>query len=209
MVDDNRTVKRMFVLGLFAIIFLFVAYQLVHYLASFKTVTLIPKDNVSISLGYSTHDGSIGKVIVDSSSKTSIRVKRGQYTVLFHGKDISDRVEVMVVTSSASVEVPKNLSLTTKKLANLLDEQTSDIEATLASTIDLNAYRITYKNLYLDGSWGGFVFTPVDKSKDTVAIILHKLDNQWGVAAGPDIVISMAGHSDIPKSVVTSTNNRL
>lgn len=205
----NNALNRVLVFGLFSIILLFAVVQGARYFLSFKTITLQPKNDVSISIGSTAHDGTIEKIILETSGQESIRVRRGQYSVLYHGKDINSRVEVIKVTRSMTLGVPSDLSFTNKKLDAILGSQTEAINKTLSSIVDLGEYSISYKKLYLDGSWGGFGLTPTDANKDTVSIILHRLDNSWGVVAGPDIVIAQSDHPEVPATIISSVNNRL
>ena len=200
--------KLVLYLALFVVLLLLIVMP-VRYFSSHTTITLEPSDAVSITVGTVDDNGSIGARLKNASSRTSWRTKKGNYAVLFHGKDIQDRVTIYHIDSPTTIKVPVNLWLSADKLKSLASQQAGAIQQALASQTNMDGYQITYLKLYLHGSWAGVEITPSDTSADTMKLVLSKSGGAWHISDGPKIVLSFSDSPDIPKAVITSVNNSL
>jgi hypothetical protein len=178
------------------------------YFLSFKTVsfTIIP-DGVNVII----HNQDRNE-IARFSQDGSIRLQAGDYFAIpDHDNYSSASTPFTVEDQDITVSVDPSYSL--ERLEELLeaDEQTITriIRDAYPDTID--DFAIQPGKLYQKGEWYATTLEqnplPGGQQGDVYRVVLHKVDNQWQIVAGPEIVLSAQKYTDVPYDILKDINS--
>lgn len=183
--------------------------------SSKAVVTLNPLKGTTTEIGTAT-DGengqSIGKSYAKATAKTSVRLATGTYLVIFSGNTYVQQNQLIKVTGNTTIETP-TLDLSPDRLNTLLKGDMTDIHnATQAQATSITLSSYTFKNeaLYHDGTWYATTLVPTDllNTIDPQVLIMHQVNGQWKLVAGPKIVLYVGDYPAVPSDIIRDINNR-
>jgi len=199
--------KKYIVLITFFVIILTTTF-IVSQVFSYHKVNLTVIDNVSM-LVYKT-EGSITTDIATIDKSTSLSLKNGTYCA----KPLSDSFDKSpicfdVENNDMSIIIDPDYSRT--RLEALLSDQLAVVNAVITTKYGsiIDNYTVQDGQLYEKGQWYGTTLTEiVDRGGrgDVYRLVLNKKNNQWTVAAHPQIVLSKFDYPNIPFSVLSNVN---
>lgn len=178
-------------------------------------VTLNPRGGTTMEIG-TARDNENGQVIAKSygkaTSKTDVRLATGSYLVVFSGNNYVSSNQIVSVKGNTTIETP-TLDLTPTRLAALLTGETNAIHSAIqaqATSIALSRYTFKNESLYHDGSWYATTLVPTDglDTIDPQVLVMHQVNDQWKLAAGPKIILYRADYPEVPSDVIHDINNR-
>jgi hypothetical protein len=166
-----------------------------------KVVTIEGSKDVSISIS-----GKKGAF----TSKTSIRVHPGDYTVTYAGSsDFATKITKIHIDKNTTIPTTV-LNFSAKKLQGLLPVELSAIRAAIHLKDLGSTYTATGEQLYVRGEWYAGILKPKDPfTSDYLRVIAKKEGTTWKTAVLPTIVIAIKDHPDVPEEIIRDINNRL
>ncbi len=138
----------------------------------------------------------------------TIRVHPGNYRAILDSGDDYVKKELSVRVSAATTISTEPLDYSETKLKQLLATETKALSGAIPASLNGTTYSLFAPQLYLDGTWYAAKLLPTDHTLDTLRIIAKKEGDSWKVVAGPEIIIPVREHKDVPESIIRNINNR-
>lgn len=208
-------------LGILSGILLFLVVVLVlllQYVSSFTKIDVQISNTGSVTLykvntqsaefpNIEDYENSKPVLIVTESGKYKIR--NGMYAYFSQPTSNDFDTESGILNTNEEQNITINPSLTIEKLKSIYDIEKNSILGALNNQYpsQMKNYTLEYGAVYLNGDWFAGYLVPKDGS-DALQVVLHKDNNNWLMAAKPNITISSAQYPDIPKEVTTGVNIR-
>ena len=216
---EQRSPRKMLVtiLGIFGlfIILLVIGSSLWSKYISKVSVTLKPSDGTTIAIGTAKdteENPAIEKQIAKTSSELKVRIKPGDYLVVYTAPDKATQYKPITITKNETITSPK-LEYTMGKLSSRLSTEKDNIHSALTTqltTIQLSRYTYNYEALYHDGTWYAASLMPTDRlaTTDPQMVVMQKQGAQWKLVAGPKIILHIGDYPSVPSDVIRDVDNR-
>jgi hypothetical protein len=149
------------------------------------------------------------KPLLSLSSSQKITTKTGVYDFVISDSSSYATNVVQTTVNKATASVAVNPDLSDKSLNSLLSINSSQITASLFSSVrSLSSYYSVDKiALYQHGDWAGVTLKPLSPRYDPIRFVLHKDRNGWRVINTPSILVIGSANKTIPPDVVSSVNS--
>lgn len=174
-----------------------------------KVLTIDPGRGVTATLGVPGHSDigpSIQKKILQTNTKTSIKLSKGWYVVEFKQAGRHSEYKYVDLKSNTNVSMPE-LPFLQSELTALLKSEEPAINVLLKEDPATSNYMPGYEQLYNLGDWFAAVLQPNTPNLVTQRVILHKEGDTWVVAAGPASSFYIKDYPSIPRNVIRDINN--
>ena len=177
------------------------------YIASFRTVTFnfVPDDLESITIYQD--DQQVG--FLDESG--SLRLQPSDYTYKPNGDRYS---EATAFTVEGDITITVDPSYSDAYRREILQAENPRIVEVIRSSFPgiINGFTINTGTIYQKGDWYATTLTqhplPGGQQGDIYRIVLHKVDNTWQIATGPEIVLGAPVYPDVPYDILKDINSR-
>lgn len=157
---------------------------------------------------------SNAEVVSKLESSNTLKLKPGSYFVIPSGENISnDPLEIIIEDKTTSVDIDPFFS--SDYLAKEFSSEIPIINSVLSHEYFgvINSDYIPDGQFYHHGDWYSATIYPVlvsEKSTiDTYAVIMHKVNDKWTVAAPPEILFTYKDYPNIPRDIVNKTNRSI
>ena len=193
----------------------------IYFFAVLKTVKLAPSNGITITLTRQSDNVEITK----TDEAKVIKVRSGSYGVNYSAGEDYQAINQTIVINGPTTISPPQLNYSISKLATMLPDEKSEIQAALAATItDIGSYYVGGEGLFARGDCYGVMLvpntwfdpsSPVDaldrainpnNTLDIVRVIAKKDGEQWQVVAGPSLIFYLDDYPNIPEEVVRAVN---
>lgn len=182
----------------------------VLYILSFRTVTFdIVPENMSITISRQGSDEDIATLNQDGL----LQLQNGTYIITpMHEDYSSSPIPFTVAGEDMTISIDPDYS--SSRLATLLETEQKATDQLLRQTYPdvIKDFTIQPGTLYQKGQWYATTLQqnplPGGQQGDTYRVVLQKVDDQWQIAAGPEIVLSAQEFPDIPQFILSNVNSR-
>jgi len=148
---------------------------------------------------------SIKKELIKTTTKITKRIPTGVYLVIFSSQDKLTEIKTVNLTEDTTIETPQ-LQYSTARLDKTLDTDRLNIHSVAYRYASNDDYKITSEQLLGSADWYVAKLTPNNSNRDTLKIILHKVNNSWIVAAKPAIALWVDDYQAIPQDIIRAAN---
>lgn len=177
-----------------------------RYIDSFATVTF----------HYDTKQGSVQLAQPEADNQTvpnnqPVRLKKGEYTLTRHGKNVAKDSELITVDGSWQTRTVE-FNFTREYLSELYTTEQSTIEAALTERYPKikSLYTITGGALYGRGDYYGAALVFNDQkapNRDRLHVLMQKEDDTWRVLSTPPTpVLSKQDYPTVDVSILRTIN---
>lgn len=182
---------------------------LVQYLSQREVTFTLSSDVQSITI--TNDDAECSTTCTEQRSGSGkVRLTDGSYSVYPSGNSTvsTDPIEIKVGKNSTAFTITPAYSA--EHLAELLSSEATSIRNTLQTKYPniFNNYSADIGELYQRGEWYTTSLSSLGtESADVYYVILHKVDGQWRIAAGPSLYFSYSIFKDIPQTILYKINS--
>jgi len=180
------------------------------YVLSFRTVTFdIVPENTGVIIYNQDNSQELARLDQDGS----LQLRDGKYTVIpVHEDYSSNPIPFTIAGEDMTISIDPDYS--SSRLATLLEAEQKATNQLLRQTYPdvIKDFTIQPGTLYQKGQWYATTLQqnplPGGQDGDTYRVILQKVEDQWQIAAGPEIVLSAQEFPDIPQFILSNVNSR-
>ncbi len=209
----TRSKRPYIIFGLVAAVVLVLAIVGINVLRnelSKKTVTLQATNGTTIKFGYpgdSEGGPTISEVLAETTTTTAIKVKAGDYVVVFSGNGMQTEKKAYDITENTTIASPQ-LAYSKERLAEELQSQQPAIQQAIAGIPQLKGYTTAFAGLYGQGDWYGAVMVPPNpQAQDILLLIMNRRNGTWYVVGEPSLTFYLPDHRDVPAQLIRDINN--
>jgi hypothetical protein len=146
------------------------------------------------------------------SHSTTLSLEQGKYSIIPSGKDLDTTPIIIVVTDKAATIAIKP-GFSKQYLEKLVATEKAKVDTLLTSTYPQISvdFTINAGALYQDGQWYSTTMTQKanpGNNGDVYHVVLHKQNNEWQVAVGPQIILTKANSPNVPEDVLKASNKQ-
>lgn len=141
----------------------------------------------------------------------TVRLKPGTYYVIPSGDVIlTDPVEVTIGNDTSKITI--NPYFSEEYLANKFSDQIANISTVIKNKYPdiIDNYTIEDGTFYHFGDWYITVLyenTDGPEFPDSYGVILHKVNEEWQIAAKPSLYFTYKDYSNIPRDIISAVNS--
>lgn len=190
------------------------ALALTNYLSSKEVTFTLSSHTHSIKIYAETYPTQKQKAreLASLTGTGAIRLQPGTYYVVASGDGLSNDPIKIEVSDSQTQTVEINPYYSAQYLSTTFSSEIPAITQLLTSTYPITKDRYVIKNGTFRhfGEWYTTILyennSLTHSAVDVYGVILHKVDDEWKIAASPNLIFSYNDHKDIPKDIIAAIN---
>lgn len=214
----SRLVRIALLVGVAIFGIIFVVYQLtssqkltVNVSGSSDAQVFIYKVPKNVDLHEAEDDYLVEEQLLkQSKSGEEVKIKKGNYVVLFSGNDDLVRSSEIVQLGGEPMTISLKPEITDKKRETLLAGELAAINQAISDQLKMPpTFSVSKPQLFGDGSWYGAIASTTLSQEayiDVYKFVMHKENGAWKLVAGPELNLSKIVYPDVPEEILRAIN---